>query len=341
MRPMQIPAYNRCARRMEGGAPASPHVRGDRRGGRRRPRGRAPEPQPAGAVAPDPQPRGRAGRPALRPHRTAHPAHFRRRGPAPSQPAAARPTRLRWASAPARSRAGDTGVLRVGATPQVIENVLACFLPRYRNRHPGVEVHLVEEGGRPASRMPRSRRVPRGADDRGRPALPRPSAVPLGLPRRHGAAPPAEPPGHAGRHRARGRAGARSCAAGSGRGQAFDDACRIAHIAPALLLESAAPHSLIALARAGYGIAVIPSPVLPRPRRSSAGAAPGRSRSFRASAPSGAGWAWRGIRVGSRPPYAERFVEELAAYVRHAYPGRGFIPTRRRSPPAGARRPAG
>ena len=38
-------------------------------------------------------------------------------------------------------------MLRVGATPQVIENVLARFLPRYRKRHPGVEVHLVEEGG--------------------------------------------------------------------------------------------------------------------------------------------------------------------------------------------------
>jgi DNA-binding transcriptional LysR family regulator len=35
----------------------------------------------------------------------------------------------------------------VGATPQVIENLLANFLGRYRRRHPNVEVHLVEDGG--------------------------------------------------------------------------------------------------------------------------------------------------------------------------------------------------
>jgi len=42
---------------------------------------------------------------------------------------------------------GETGILRVAATPQVIENLLAEFLTRYRRRHPGVEVHLVEDGG--------------------------------------------------------------------------------------------------------------------------------------------------------------------------------------------------
>ena len=42
---------------------------------------------------------------------------------------------------------GEVGVLRVGSTPQVIENLLAEFLPRYRKRHPGIEVPLVEDGG--------------------------------------------------------------------------------------------------------------------------------------------------------------------------------------------------
>ena len=42
---------------------------------------------------------------------------------------------------------GDTGILRVGATPQMIENLFADFLTRYRRRHPDVEVHLVEDGG--------------------------------------------------------------------------------------------------------------------------------------------------------------------------------------------------
>src|SRR3954463_2884561 len=48
-------------------------------------------------------------------------------------------------------KTGNVGVLRVGATPQVIENLLADFLSRYRKRHIGVEVHLVEAGG---SRLP-------------------------------------------------------------------------------------------------------------------------------------------------------------------------------------------
>jgi DNA-binding transcriptional LysR family regulator len=44
-------------------------------------------------------------------------------------------------------KSGETGILRIAATPQVIENLLADFLIPYRRRHPGVEVHLVEDGG--------------------------------------------------------------------------------------------------------------------------------------------------------------------------------------------------
>src|ERR1700750_2898386 len=44
-------------------------------------------------------------------------------------------------------KAGETGILRCGATPHVIETVLAQFLTRYGRRHPGVEVHLLEDGG--------------------------------------------------------------------------------------------------------------------------------------------------------------------------------------------------
>src|SRR5262249_38115347 len=44
-------------------------------------------------------------------------------------------------------RKGEVGVLRVGATPQVIENLLSQFAAGYHARHPGVDVHLVEDGG--------------------------------------------------------------------------------------------------------------------------------------------------------------------------------------------------
>src|SRR5262245_44728096 len=44
-------------------------------------------------------------------------------------------------------KSGQTGVLRLGAPPQVMATLLARFLPQYRRRYPGVEVHLVEVGG--------------------------------------------------------------------------------------------------------------------------------------------------------------------------------------------------
>jgi LysR family cyn operon transcriptional activator len=44
-------------------------------------------------------------------------------------------------------RKGDTGILRVGATPMVIENTLAGFISHWRSRHPAVEVQLIEDGG--------------------------------------------------------------------------------------------------------------------------------------------------------------------------------------------------
>ena len=42
----------------------------------------------------------------------------------------------------------------------------------------------------------------------------------------------------------------------------FETACRMARIRPRVLLESAAPHMAVALAGAGYGIAVVPSTVV-------------------------------------------------------------------------------
>ncbi len=86
-------------------------------------------------------------------------------------------------------KSGEVGVLRLGATPQVIETLLAEFLPRYRKRHTGVEVHLVEDGG---ARLPG--RLERGdidvaimpaGDDRFRGRLLYPMHVLAVLPQRH------------------------------------------------------------------------------------------------------------------------------------------------------------
>src|SRR4029453_9721815 len=34
-----------------------------------------------------------------------------------------------------------------GATPQLIESMMVAFLARHRQRHPGVEIQLIEDGG--------------------------------------------------------------------------------------------------------------------------------------------------------------------------------------------------
>ena len=103
----------------------------------------------------------------------------------------------------------------------------------------------------------------------------------------------------------------------------FDAACSIAHIRPRVLLESAAPHTLVALTGVGYGVAVVPSTVLvPSGVRAlpliQRGASIGRWLTI----------AWDPQRLLAA--YAEQFVEELVAFCKRAYPGRDLI---RRAPP--------
>jgi len=104
----------------------------------------------------------------------------------------------------------------------------------------------------------------------------------------------------------------------------FDVACRIADIQPRVHLESAAPHTLVALAATDYAIAILPSNAqvprgivraVPLVHR---GASIGR-------------WArivWDRRRFLA--PYAERFVDEMVVYCRRNYPGRDLV---RRAPP--------
>jgi LysR family nitrogen assimilation transcriptional regulator len=46
---------------------------------------------------------------------------------------------------------------------------------------------------------------------------------------------------------------------GFGFRRAFDAACRLAGLSPKLRMESRSPHTLLALAEAGHGVAIIPS----------------------------------------------------------------------------------
>jgi DNA-binding transcriptional LysR family regulator len=100
--------------------------------------------------------------------------------------------------------------------------------------------------------------------------------------------------------------------------QIFDTACATARLRPRIAVESSDPHSLVALAQAGHGVAIVPStlrflsqrvqilPILQR--RESLGLWGGLVRDPRRSL----------------PVHAESFIEELSAHLRHAFPGKQF-----------------
>jgi LysR family cyn operon transcriptional activator len=218
---------------------------------------------------------------------------------------------------------GQTGLLRVGATPQVIENLLADFLASYRRRYPDIDVHLIEDGG---AQLPD--RLERGdvhltimpAGDQGfHGRLLYPMHLLAVLPQGHALSRRTllEIDKLADEPLLLLRPGFATLAW-------FEAACHVAHIKPHVLLHSAAPHTLIALAKSGYGIAVVPSQM--RIAREGVRIVPLVHR----GAPIGR-WAiiaWDPQRFLA--PYAKRFVEELAASVRRTYPGRDLT---RRAPP--------
>ncbi len=214
-------------------------------------------------------------------------------------------------------KTGNVGVLRVGATPQVIENLLADFLSRYRKRHAGVEIHLVEDGGsRLAGHLDRGdidvAQMPAG-EDRFSSRLLYPMHVLAVVAQGH----------RLGRHTVldvtelvdEPLLRLNSTFASHGW---FEAACQVAHIRPRVLLESVAPQTLIALARAGHGVAVVPSPV--RIPRTGVRAAVVVHRGMSIGRWTVA--AWESQRF--LPPYAVQFVEELVDHCRRSYPGHDY-----------------
>jgi LysR family transcriptional regulator, nitrogen assimilation regulatory protein len=212
-------------------------------------------------------------------------------------------------------RRGDSGVLKVAAPPQTIESVLSTFLPRYAQCFPNVHVKLTEALGPDQSAM-----LERGD-------------VHVGI--RHDqyanrhlashALPPDEVLAACDQSRSLGHAGVIDLGdlasyplllleSGYSVRRLFNAACRLAGIEPNILLESRAPHTVLALAEAGHGVAVIPS--LLRTDRYTLrivhvthGRKPLRERLV--------------IQWDKRrpmPPYAESFCSALADYMREILP---------------------
>jgi LysR family transcriptional regulator, cyn operon transcriptional activator len=205
------------------------------------------------------------------------------------------------------SGAGHTGVLRLGATPQTLES-LASFLARWSRSSPGVSLQLIEDGGTQLEDRLEAGELhlalTRAGDPRFRGRLLFPNRLLAVIPTRHRLARrrTVEVTELVGEALLLPRQGFTSR-------EWFDAACRAVHAHPRGLLESGAPNSLVALAREGLGIAVVPSTVrVPRVRVRPvpilhAGASLGRWVA--------ANWDPRRFLA----PYAERFVESLAAYT--------------------------
>jgi DNA-binding transcriptional LysR family regulator len=214
-------------------------------------------------------------------------------------------------------RKGGTGILRVGATPMVIENTLSRFLDNWSARHPNVEVQLIEDGGNALPRRLDHGEIHFGiiAVDETRYrfrllypvyglAIVRPNHR-FGRLRTIDVAELTDEPLMLLRREYASR-------------DWFETACRAARIQPCLLLESGSPHAAIALAASGYGVAVVPSTALiPRERvrgipLTQRGAAIGRWLRL----------VWEPQRFLAA--YAEAFASDLVEYCLRSYPGQEF-----------------
>src|SRR5215472_14379931 len=94
----------------------------------------------------------------------------------------------------------------------------------------------------------------------------------------------------------------------------FNAACRVAGVEPDILLESRAPHTLLALAEAGQGIAIVPSVLRTDRYRLKVAQVTHRRRPLRDR------YVIQWDKRRPMPSYAQNFCTTLAAYMRDVLP---------------------
>jgi DNA-binding transcriptional LysR family regulator len=219
-------------------------------------------------------------------------------------------------SARARSlRDGETGILRVAAAPQTIENVLPEVLRWYAEGNPGVEVKLSE-----ALAFDHLAMLDRGEVDLAinvaQDGDARFASYPL---------PPLEVLAAHDRSLRIGDAGLVEVhelarlpvllpTSGFATRKLFDAGCRLAHLKPHIVIESAAPRALLALAAAGHGVAIIPSTV----RTASHALRVARVAYRRKPLQTPRAILWDKRRA--LPDYADRFCQMLAGHMNAIFP---------------------
>ena len=213
---------------------------------------------------------------------------------------------------------GTHGIVRIGATPQTLESLIALILPRFQQKHPEVRISLTEDGSANLTQAVEQGDIDLaiGALDRNRYLKSRPLfplVVLVALPKNH-------------------RLSQRkSIEIGEFANdqvlllrkdfmtrKLFDGACQVAHIAPRVLIESASPHCLLTLVQSGLGVAIIPStvrfakghpPVVPLTQN-------GRHLGIWMHA------LWDPRRY--TPPVVHSFINELSEHTKIRYPGKLF-----------------
>ena len=216
-------------------------------------------------------------------------------------------------------RRGDAGLLKVAASPQNVENVLSGFLPVFAVRYPNVQVRLFEAVGLENLGMLERGEVHLGQNllHAVHPDDPRFGVYPFGMVELHAAF-------------------AKSLSIGNGDSidigrlaphplllldsgfsirRTFDAACRLARLKQDVVFESRAPHTLLALAEAGQGVAIIPSAMRTHPYRLRRASVTFRGEPLREDLV----MFWD--RRRSLPRYATAFCEMLVAHVKAGAPG--------------------
>jgi DNA-binding transcriptional LysR family regulator len=212
----------------------------------------------------------------------------------------------------------ESGVLKVAAAPGNIESVFADFLHRYAKRFPKVQVKLIDEHGPEMLGMLERGEINLGQslvhalqpDDR------RFASHSLGSIDVLAASPPHLTPGKGSTIEIGRLAPYPLLLLNSGfvLRRTFDAACRLAGLKPNILLESRDPRTLLAMAEAGHGVAIIPSVL--RTHHYSLRIVAVTYRGKRLREPSIILWDKR----RPRPRYAIAFCEMLAEYAREIFP---------------------
>ena len=226
---------------------------------------------------------------------------------------------------------GDAGVLKVGASPQHIESVLSTFLHLYARRYPNVQVKLIEAAGLDTMKMLERGEIHLGQNlaDIVNPDDERYDSLSLQHVDLLAACQPSVP-----------LSSTRTIEIGKLAPyplllldpsfvvrKSFDAACRLANLKPNIFLESHTPHTLLALAEAGHGVAIIPSQLRIRYHKLRIVGVTYRGKPLR----QGMLILWDKRRP--RPGYATAYCEMLAKHVREIFPI-----TRPSDPPIEAKR---